>query len=111
MAAPATSKLVERAREAYKKKNYDYAIELFVEPTQGALESVAALRSGAGACLVIPLTGADVGLHSLEADGAAKAAIVLGVAAAAIMLRAGWECGHAAALMGAAIARAERGEL
>jgi len=51
------------------------AIELFVEPTQGALESVAALRSGAGACLVIPLTGANAGLHSLEADGAAAAAL------------------------------------
>jgi xanthine dehydrogenase accessory factor len=51
------------------------AIELFVEPTQGALESVAALRSGAGACLVIPLTGPEVGLHSLEADGAAAAAL------------------------------------
>src|SRR5207237_148938 len=31
MAAPATSKLVERAREAAKKKNYDYAVELFLE--------------------------------------------------------------------------------
>ena len=56
------------------------AIELFVEPTQGALESVAALRSGAGACLVIRLTGADVGLHSLEADGAAEAALRDGTA-------------------------------
>jgi len=56
------------------------AIELFVEPTQGALESVAALRSGAGACLVIRLTGAGVGLHSLEADGAAEAALRDGTA-------------------------------
>jgi len=32
MAAPtASSKLVERAREAVKKKNYDYAVELFLE--------------------------------------------------------------------------------
>jgi xanthine dehydrogenase accessory factor len=51
------------------------AIELFVEPTQGALESVAALRSGGGACLVIPLTGPDAGAHSLETDGVAAAAL------------------------------------
>ena len=51
------------------------AIELFVEPTGGALESVAALRSGQGSCLVIPLTGADAGLHLLETDGAAAAAL------------------------------------
>jgi xanthine dehydrogenase accessory factor len=51
------------------------AIELFVEPTGGALESVAALRSGQGSCLVIPLTGPDAGLHLLEADGAAAAAL------------------------------------
>jgi xanthine dehydrogenase accessory factor len=51
------------------------AIELFVEPTGGALESVAALRSGQGSCLVIPLTGQDAGLHLLEADGAAAAAL------------------------------------
>ncbi|MDQ2854400.1 MAG: XdhC family protein, partial [Chloroflexota bacterium] len=51
------------------------AIELFVEPTGGALESVAALRSGQGSCLVILLTGADVGLHLLETDGAAAAAL------------------------------------
>jgi xanthine dehydrogenase accessory factor len=50
------------------------AIELFVEPTGGALESVAALRSGQGSWLVIPLTGQDAGLHLLEADGAAAAA-------------------------------------
>jgi xanthine/CO dehydrogenase XdhC/CoxF family maturation factor len=51
------------------------AIELFVEPTGGALESVAALRSGQGACLVIPLTGPDAGSHRLETDGIAAAAI------------------------------------
>ena len=51
------------------------AIELFVEPTRGALESVAALRSGQGACLVIPLTGPDAGSHRLETDGAAAAAL------------------------------------
>ena len=51
------------------------AIELFVEPTQGVLESVAALRSGAGACLVIPLTGPNAGVHSLETAGAAAAAL------------------------------------
>ncbi|MEX0709840.1 MAG: XdhC family protein [Chloroflexota bacterium] len=51
------------------------AIELFVEPTAGALESVGALRTGQGACLVIPLTGPDVGSHRLETDGAAAAAL------------------------------------
>jgi xanthine dehydrogenase accessory factor len=51
------------------------AIELFVEPTAGALESVAALRTGQGSCLVIPLTGPDAGLHHLETDGAAAAAL------------------------------------
>lgn len=51
------------------------AIELFVEPTSGALESVGALRSGQGACLVIPLSGSDLGLHRLETDGAAAAAL------------------------------------
>jgi xanthine/CO dehydrogenase XdhC/CoxF family maturation factor len=51
------------------------AIELFVEATAGALESVGALRSGHGACLVIPLTGPDAGMHRLEADGAAAAAL------------------------------------
>jgi xanthine dehydrogenase accessory factor len=51
------------------------AIELFVEPTQRATESVAALRSGVGACLVLPLSGADVGMHRLETDGAAAAAL------------------------------------
>ncbi|MEP7040313.1 MAG: XdhC family protein [Chloroflexota bacterium] len=51
------------------------AIELFVEPTAGALESVGALRSGHGACLVIPLSGPDLGVHRLETDGAAAAAL------------------------------------
>lgn len=51
------------------------AIELFVEPTAGALESVGALRTGQGACLVIPLTGPDAGSHRLETDGAAAAAL------------------------------------
>jgi xanthine/CO dehydrogenase XdhC/CoxF family maturation factor len=51
------------------------AIELFVEPTAGAIASVAALRTGQGACLVIPLTGPDVGSHRLETDGAAAAAL------------------------------------
>lgn len=51
------------------------AIELFVEPTAGALESVGALRSGQGVCLVIPLSGAEIGLHRLETDGAAAAAL------------------------------------
>jgi xanthine dehydrogenase accessory factor len=54
------------------------AIELFVEPTGGALESVAALRSGHGSCLVIPLTGPDAGLHLLETEGAAAAALGAG---------------------------------
>lgn len=51
------------------------AIELFVEPTSGALESVGALRSGEGACLVIPLSGPNLGMHRLETDGAAAAAL------------------------------------
>jgi xanthine/CO dehydrogenase XdhC/CoxF family maturation factor len=55
------------------------AIELFVEPTVGALESVGALRNGQGACLVIPLDGPDAGLHRLEADGAAAAALSSGI--------------------------------
>src|SRR4029079_1650267 len=54
------------------------AIELLVEPTAGALESVGALRPGRGACLFIALTGADAGLHRLEADGAAAAALHAG---------------------------------
>jgi xanthine dehydrogenase accessory factor len=45
------------------------AIELWVEPTAGALESVGALRTGQGACLTITLTGPDAGLHHLEVDG------------------------------------------
>src|SRR4029079_19759981 len=49
------------------------AIELFVEPTAGALESVGALRSGEGACLVIPLGGPDLGVHRLETHGVADA--------------------------------------
>lgn len=51
------------------------AIELFVEPTAGALASVAALLAGQGACLVTPLTGPDIGSHRLETDGAAAAAL------------------------------------
>ena len=51
------------------------AIELFVEPTAGALASVAALRSGQGSCLVTVLSGPDVGSHRLETDGAAAAAL------------------------------------
>jgi len=51
------------------------AIELFVEPTAGALASIAALRTGQGACLVIPLTAPEVGSHRLETDGAAAAAL------------------------------------
>jgi xanthine dehydrogenase accessory factor len=44
-------------------------IELLVEPTDGALASVAALRSGIGSCLVTVLTGPDAGSHRLEPDG------------------------------------------
>lgn len=44
MAAPATSKLVERAREAAKKKNYDYAVELFLEHLKVAPGDVDARR-------------------------------------------------------------------
>ncbi|MEX0625073.1 MAG: XdhC family protein [Chloroflexota bacterium] len=54
------------------------AIELYVEPTGGALESVGALRTGEGACLVIPLGGPDAGTHRLETDGAAAAALHAG---------------------------------
>jgi xanthine/CO dehydrogenase XdhC/CoxF family maturation factor len=50
------------------------AIELFVEPTAGATASLAALRTGAGSCLVTVLTGPDAGSHRLETDGAAAAA-------------------------------------
>ena len=53
-------------------------IELFVEPTAGALETAAALRSGLGFCLVTPLTGSDAGAHRLETDGAAAAALRAG---------------------------------
>lgn len=51
------------------------AIELFIEPTAGALASVAALRSGQGSCLVTPLSGPSIGSHRLETDGAAAAAL------------------------------------
>ena len=51
------------------------AIELFVEPTAGATASVAALRSSTGSCLVSVLTGPGIGSHSLQADGAAAAAV------------------------------------
>lgn len=51
------------------------AIELFVEPTAGALSSVAALRSAAGSCLVTVLTGPDAGSHRLQTDGAAATAL------------------------------------
>lgn len=51
------------------------AIELLVEPTAGARASVDALRTGAGSCLVSPLTGPDAGSHRLETDGAAAAAL------------------------------------
>ncbi|MDH4334288.1 MAG: XdhC family protein [Chloroflexota bacterium] len=51
------------------------AMELFIEPTPGTLETVAGLRSGSGQCLVTPLTGPDVGAHRFETDGAAAAAL------------------------------------
>ncbi len=51
------------------------AMELFIEPTPGALETVAALRSRSGQCLVTPLTGPDAGAHRFETDGAAAAAL------------------------------------
>jgi len=51
------------------------AIELFVEPPAFALETLAALRSGLGFCLVTPITGPDAGAHRLETDGAAAAAL------------------------------------
>ena len=54
------------------------AIELLVEPTAGALASVAGLHSGHGACLVTVLTGSEVGAHRLQTDGAAAAALRAG---------------------------------
>ncbi|MEP6808192.1 MAG: XdhC/CoxI family protein, partial [Chloroflexota bacterium] len=44
------------------------SIELLVEPTAGAIETAAALRSAGGACLVTVLSGPDVGTHRLQAD-------------------------------------------
>ena len=51
------------------------AMELLVEPTPGAVETVAALRSGSGQCLVTRLTGPGAGSHRFEADGVAAAAL------------------------------------
>ncbi len=51
------------------------AMELLVEPPAGARQTVAALRSGSGQCLVTPLTGPDAGAHRFETDGAAAAAL------------------------------------
>jgi len=51
------------------------AMELLVEPTRGAVETVAALRSGSGQCLVTRLTGPGAGSHRFEADGVAAAAL------------------------------------
>ncbi|MGZ8562200.1 MAG: XdhC family protein [Candidatus Limnocylindria bacterium] len=55
------------------------AIELFVEPTTGARASVAALRTGAGSCLITVLTGPDAGSHRLDTGGAAAAALRDGI--------------------------------
>jgi xanthine dehydrogenase accessory factor len=51
------------------------AIEVFVEPASGALETAAALRTAQSTCLVTVLTGSSAGSHRLQADGAAAAAL------------------------------------
>jgi xanthine/CO dehydrogenase XdhC/CoxF family maturation factor len=51
------------------------AIEVFVEPAAGALETAAALQTAQSTCLVTVLTGPSVGSHRLQADGAAAAAL------------------------------------
>jgi len=54
------------------------AIELFVEPTVGALATVAALREAVGSCLVTTLTGPDAGTHRRETEGVAGDVLRLG---------------------------------
>lgn len=51
------------------------AIEVFVEPADGARETATALRTAQGTCLVTVLTGPSAGSHRLQADGAAAAAL------------------------------------
>jgi xanthine dehydrogenase accessory factor len=45
------------------------SIELFVEPTAGAIETAAALRSAKDGTLVTVLSGPNAGRHRLQADG------------------------------------------
>jgi xanthine dehydrogenase accessory factor len=54
------------------------AFEIFVEPTTGAVEASGALRqalAGSPVCLATVLSGPHAGLHRLETDGAAAAAL------------------------------------
>jgi xanthine dehydrogenase accessory factor len=46
------------------------AIEVFIEPTEGAVATAAALRAE-GSCWITVLTGDEIGLHRIQADGAA----------------------------------------
>ena len=55
------------------------AIEVFVEPTEGAVATAAALRQE-GSCWVTVLTGDDAGSHRMQTDGAAAAALRDGTA-------------------------------
>jgi len=50
------------------------AIEVFVEPAEGAVATAAALRQE-GTCWVTVLTGDAAGLHRMQTDGAAAAAL------------------------------------
>lgn len=56
------------------------AIEVFVEPTAGAVASAAGLRDHP-TCWVTVLTGPDAGTHRCQADGAAAAALRSGMPA------------------------------
>ena len=50
------------------------AIEVFIEPTEGALATAAALREQ-GSCWVTVLTGDEIGSHRMQADGTAAQAL------------------------------------
>jgi xanthine/CO dehydrogenase XdhC/CoxF family maturation factor len=54
------------------------SFEIFIEPTDGAIETANALRqalAGSATCLATLLTGPHAGSHRLETDGAAAAAL------------------------------------
>jgi xanthine dehydrogenase accessory factor len=55
------------------------AIEVFVEPAAGAVETAAALQTAQSTCLVTVLTGSSAGSHRLQADGDAAAALRSGI--------------------------------